>query len=131
MIFKKFDFLQSHEYNWQGHKAIITVVVQVSDIFAFPSFWEGFGLALAEGMSAGLPAVGFKTCPGVNELIKDGESGYLCEDNLEAFTDALDKLMSDKDLRVKMGRAAKESMKQFAPQKNWDKWESLIMNAVR
>ena len=105
-------------------------VLKQGDIFAFPSFWEGFGLALAEGMSAGLPAVGFKTCPGVNELIKDGESGYLCEDNLEAFTKALDKLMSDRDLRIKMGQAAKESMKQFAPQKNWDKWESLISDTM-
>lgn len=106
-------------------------VLKYGDIFAFPSFWEGFGLALAEGMSAGLPAVGFKTCPGVNELIRDGESGYLCEDNLEAFTKALDKLMSNRDLRIKMGQAAKESMKQFAPQKNWDKWENLIVNAVK
>ena len=105
-------------------------VISEADIFAFPSFWEGFGLALAEGMSAGLPAVGFRTCPGVNELIKDGESGYLCEDNLDAFTYALDKLMGDKDLRIKMGQTAKESMKQFAPQKNWDKWECLIVGAV-
>ena len=105
-------------------------VLKNADVFAFPSYWEGFGLALAEGMSAGLPAVGFKTCPGVNELIKDGESGYLCEDNLDAFTEALDKLMNDRGLRIKMGREAKESMKRFAPDKNWDTWEQLIQENI-
>ena len=62
----------------KGRTSNVPEVLRKSDIFAFPSFWEGFGLALAEGLSAGLPAVGFKTCPGVNELIKHGESGYLC-----------------------------------------------------
>ena len=54
-----------------------------SSIFAFPSAYEGFGMALAEGMSVGLPAVGYKSCPAVNELIKDGETGLLCDDGAE------------------------------------------------
>ena len=114
----------------KGRTSNVPEVLRKSDIFAFPSFWEGFGLALAEGLSAGLPAVGFKTCPGVNELIKHGESGYLCDDNLDDFVKALDNLMVDINLRIRMGKVEKESMKQFEPQKNWDKWESLILEAA-
>ena len=95
-------------------------------IFAFPSAYEGFGLALTEAMSAGLPAVGCKSCPAVNELIKDGENGFLCENGVDAFAQALEKLMSDEELREKMGQAAKEDMKQYAPDKIWDMWEKLI-----
>ena len=80
----------------------------------------------AEGMCVGLPAVGYKSCVGVNELIIDGENGYLCDDGVEAFTQALDKLMNDKNLRIQMGKAAKESMKQFAPHNIWSKWENLL-----
>ena len=58
-------------------------VLQQGDIFAFPSAYEGFGLALGEAMSMGLPAVGYKSCSAVNELIKDGENGYLCDDGAE------------------------------------------------
>lgn len=104
----------------------VAEVLKSADIFAFPSAYEGFGLALAEAMSTGLPAVGFKSCSGVNELIVDGENGLLCDDGVEALAEALDKLMSSKDLRVKMGKAAKESMKQFAPETIWNKWEALL-----
>lgn len=95
-------------------------------IFAFPSAFEGFPLALTEAMSTGLPAIGYKNCPAVNELIKDGENGFLCEEGVDAFAQALEKLISDEELRKKMGKAAKEDMKQYAPEKIWDMWEKLI-----
>ena len=101
-------------------------VLKRADIFAFPSSAEGFGLALAEGMSAGLPAVGYKNCNGVNELIEDGVNGILCEDGVQSLADALDRLMGDRELRVNMGKAAKLSMKQYAPELIWDKWEELL-----
>lgn len=101
-----------------------------ADIFVFPSAFEGFGMALAEGMSVGLPAIGYKSCPAVNELIKDGETGLLCEDGIEPLVAALEKLMSDKNLRVQMGKAAKEDMTQYAPKKIWDQWEHLIVSVL-
>ena len=96
----------------------------------FPSAYEGFGMALAEGMSVGLPAVGFKNCPAVNELIKDGKTGILCEDGVVAFTQALKQLMENKDLRVQMGKAAKLDMQQYAPTKIWEKWEKVLKNNI-
>lgn len=102
-----------------------------ADIFAFPSAFEGFGMALAEGMSVGLPAIGYKNCPAVNELIKDGETGFLCEDGVEPLAEALDKLMGDRELRIKMGKAAKADMAQFAPEKIWDHWEELMEKVIK
>ena len=104
----------------------VTQVLKDADIFAFPSAYEGFGMALAEGMSVGLPAVGFKNCPAVNELIKDGKTVILSEDGVEDFTKALKQLMENKNLRVKMGKVAKLDIQQYAPEKIWDKWESLL-----
>ena len=102
-----------------------------ADIFAFPSAFEGFGMALAEGMSVGLPSVGYKNCPAVNELIKDGETGFLCDDGVEPLAQALDKLMGDKELRVQMSKAAKADMAQFAPEKIWNQWEELMKQVVK
>lgn len=101
-------------------------VLKDADIFAFPSAYEGFGMALAEGMSVGLPAIGYKSCPAVNELIKDGKNGILCEDGAEAFSMALKQLMENKDLRIKMGKNAKFDMQQYASEVIWDKWECLL-----
>lgn len=104
--------------------------LQEADIFSFPSAYEGFGLALTEAMAAGLPAIGYKSCPAVNELIIDGYNGFLCEDGIDDFAEKLKILMKDAELRKKMGQNARESMKQFAPKKIWDEWEDLINKVV-
>lgn len=101
-------------------------VLKEGDIFAFPSAYEGFGMSLAEGMSMGLPAIGYKSCSAVNELITDDVDGYLCEDGVDDFRDKLRKLMSDRDLRVAMGKQACIAMKAYAPEKIWDTWENLL-----
>ena len=121
----------SEQAFFRGATNNVLNVYNKAAIFAFPSAYEGFGLALTEAMSAGLPAVGCKSCPAVNELIKDGENGFLCENGVDAFAQALEKLMSDEELREKMGKAAKEDMKQYAPDKIWDMWEKLIEQVAK
>lgn len=101
-----------------------------ASIFAFPSCSEGFSLALGEAMAAGLPSVGFKNCPAVNELIKNGSNGILCEETVEDFARGLVELMDDADKRKRYGSQAKEDMKQYMPEKVWDKWEELINKTV-
>lgn len=101
-------------------------VWQHTDIFAFPSHHEGFPLALTEAMGVGIPAIGYKSCPAVNELIHDGENGFLVDDGAGPLAEALRKLMESPALRRKMGQNAQESMKPFAPHVVWDEWDRLI-----
>ena len=83
-----------------------------SDIFCFPSVSrnEAFGVALAEGMYFGKPAVTF-TIPGsgVNYVCPDGETGIEVENrNIEAYAAAIQKLGEDEDLRRRMGEAGRK-----------------------
>lgn len=115
-------------------RGVTTDVLSVylnSDIFAIPSSFEGFGLAMTEAMSAGLPAVGFKSCDAVNEIIRDEVSGFLTDDGPEAYAEALRKLMADPMLRKKMGHAAKLEMEEFSPERVWDEWEKLLSKLVQ
>lgn len=96
-----------------------------SDIFAFPSAYEGFGLALTEAMSVGLPSIGFSYAPAVNELIIDGENGYLAKDNDE-FTRKLSLLMENQMTRIKFGKSSKKSVIPYHPEAVWSKWEQLL-----
>ena len=114
----------------KGSTDKVPQVLKDADIFAFPSAYEGFGMALAEGMSVGLPGVGFRSCPAVNELIKDGKTGILCDDGAEGLALALNKLMGNQQLRIKMGIAAKADMAEYSPQKIWDKWEDLLKKSA-
>ena len=76
-----------------------------ASVFAFPSITknEAFGVALAEAMYCGTPAVTF-TIPGsgVNWVSLNGETGIEvpnCDD--VDFAQAIDKLLTDKDLSKK------------------------------
>ena len=106
-------------------------VLRESDIFAFPSLSEGFPLALTEAMAVGLPCVGLKSTPSVNELIVDGVNGFLTDNTPEDFAEKLKILMDDQNLRAKMGNAGHEMMKQYAPEKIWNQWEELITTVVQ
>ena len=106
-------------------------VLRESDIFAFPTAYEGFGLALAEAMAVGLPCVGLKTTSAVNELIVDGYNGFLSDNDEFDFAQKLKRLMDDPQLRVTLGQNGREFVKQFAPKPIWDRWEELITTVIR
>lgn len=101
-----------------------------SDIFVIPSAYEGFGLAMAEAMSVGLPVVGYKNTPAVNELIKDGENGFLCEEGSEDLSRKLAVLMEDATLRARLGQQGREDMKQYAPDIIWEQWEKVLRSVI-
>jgi len=72
------------------------------------SHWEGFGLALAEGMAAGCAVVA-SDIAGMQELITTGENGLLVPpNNPEALADALEGLLRDNDFATRLGRAARQ-----------------------
>ncbi len=101
-----------------------------SDVFAFPSKFEGFPLSLSEAMSAGLPAVGFRSCASVNELIRHEKNGLLAEDGVDAFAAALEELMADQEKRIRMGREAHRTMEAYSPEAVWTQWEHLLEKVI-
>lgn len=50
---------------------------QASHILAMPSYFEGWGLSLTEGMAHGLPSIGFDDANGINSLIQHDVNGFL------------------------------------------------------
>lgn len=97
-----------------------------TDIFAFPSHHEGFGLALAEAMCCGIPAIGYRSCPAVNELIQSGETGLLVEEGASALAEGLKKLMESPVLRERFGKNAQMAAEMYRPEIVWRKWEEKI-----
>lgn len=107
-------------------KDVDSDIYRRADLFAIPSKREGFPLSLTEAMAAGFPAVGLRTCPGVNELIEDGRTGYLVDESPAAMADALARLMADRALRVRMGQAGRKAVQVYAAERIWDQWEQLL-----
>ena len=82
------------------------------DIICFPSITrnEGFGLALAEGMYFGKPAVTFTIKgSGVNYVNLNGETGIECPNcDSKAYAEALKKLADNEELRKRLGENARK-----------------------
>lgn len=94
---------------------------------AFPSLWEGFPNALVEAFAHGVPALGFSSTAGVNELIRDGGTGLLVPPREDAFAAAMQRLIDTPALRQEMGRNAVRSVAGYVPQSIFDQWEDLFL----
>ncbi|OGI06552.1 MAG: hypothetical protein A2Y40_07600 [Candidatus Margulisbacteria bacterium GWF2_35_9] len=80
-----------------------------SGIFVNPTFFEGFGLAIVEAMSAQLPVIAFNK-GGPVDIIDHNKTGYLAE-SYEEFGTYLKQLLKNPELATKMGVAGYERFK--------------------
>jgi glycosyltransferase involved in cell wall biosynthesis len=79
-------------------------------VFAGPSRSEPFGAVFVEALACGLPVVSVAR-GGPLEIVEPEETGLLCPDNSPgAIAQALERLLSDRDLRDRMARSARSSV---------------------
>lgn len=75
------------EYNLKNNVTVlfqrtdVNRILQAMDVFVFPSRWEGFGMALLEAQTAGLPCVVSDCC--IKEINLIGQMKYVSLDNSE------------------------------------------------
>jgi len=74
-----------------------------SDLFVFPSISDTQGLVIGEAKAAGIPVVAIRAF-GPAEMVNHGEDGLLTEHSLPAFTEAIIKLLKDKELYSLMSK---------------------------
>lgn len=127
------DFILAHNLENQvflmGYAKNVTEIYKNADIQGFPSACEGFSLAIADGMAFGLPHIGFKNAHSINELIVNDHNGYLVEDTKE-FAERLKELMSNKELRIRLGNNAKKDMQSYTPEIIINQWNELLKETV-
>ena len=93
-----------------GYRTDVANLFKCSDVVVLSSETESAPLTLLEGMSTGLPAVATKV-GGVPEIIDDGVNGFLVEPkHPEELAERILELNDDKELRIKMGVAAREKI---------------------
>ena len=79
---------------------------RAADLFLFASETETQGLVLAEAHASGLPAVAVRAS-GVDEVVRDGETGILTKAESREFADAAIGLLLDPERRSQMGLSAR------------------------
>lgn len=100
-----------------------------SSIYVMSSRYEGFGLVLIEAEHCGLPLVSFKCHCGPSDIISHGKNGFLCEVNkVNEMADYIIKLIEDKNLRIKMGKKAREDSYKYLEENIMKQWKELYEN---
>jgi glycosyltransferase involved in cell wall biosynthesis len=90
-----------------------------------PSSYEGFGIVYLEGMCFGLPALG-TTAGAAEEVIEDGQTGYLIEPNDSASLAAhLQALAEDRSL---LRRLSLNARRRYLRQPAWTETAESIRN---
>lgn len=86
----------------------------MADAFVTASITEVHPLSVIEGMAAGLPILGIQS-PGVGDIVRDGETGFLTpEEDMAAFTARMVRLVLDHDQRHRMGENARQASNEYA-----------------
>ncbi len=102
-----------------------------ASIFAFPSRWEGTPNALLEAMSCELPVVVSGAAPSVLEIVRDGREGLVAlGEDVPSLSRALVTLARDDALRRRLGSAAAQQTKQFAPATVFHTWDEALWPAA-
>jgi len=90
--------------------ALVNALQRRADVVLQKSLREGFGLTVAEAMWKGTPVIGGNV-GGIRYQIEDGENGFLVS-SVEEAAGAIVRLLKDDRLRARMGKAARESVRQ-------------------
>lgn len=86
---------------------------RAADALAFPSVKEGFGLVALEAQAADLPVVA-SSIPVLAEFLTHGENALLPEvGNPVAIADALERVLTDVDLRSRLVAGGREVVPRF------------------
>jgi len=95
------------------------------DVFFNPSVTETFGNVTAEAMAAGVPVVAARAT-GAVDLVEDGVTGFLVPPrDVNAYADAIERLVRDDDLRRSAGHAGHEAAKVY----EWDPVNEAVLTA--
>ncbi|MBS7648710.1 glycosyltransferase family 4 protein [Candidatus Bathyarchaeota archaeon] len=90
-------------------------VLKSCKIFFYPSYLESWGIVVYEAMACGLPVIVYDLP--AYKILDGGAIIKVKIGNTEAFSKATLKLLTDEELRRKMGKRAKTIVSQF----DWDK----------
>lgn len=99
---------------------------QEASIYCMTSRFEGFPMVLLEAQSFGLPLISYNCETGPSEII-NGKNGFLIRDNDSgALAESLMLLITDKELRQKMGEKAADNARKYDGNIIIEDWVHLL-----
>jgi glycosyltransferase involved in cell wall biosynthesis len=115
----------SGRVHFAGRQAQPAPYLAAADAFVFPSAYEPFGLVVLEAGATGLPLIVTRT-EGTDELVREGENGFVVERDASAIAQVLDDLAGDAPRRAAIGARARELAEPYAWPRVADAYAELL-----
>ena len=91
------------------------------------SYREGLPLVLLEANATGLPMISFDVFTGPNEVIEDGENGFLIKPyDCKAMEDKINYLIENKEVRIRQSENTYKYINKFSYVKIIDDWRKVL-----
>lgn len=87
----------------------LPAALNACEVFVLPSLYEGNPKVLLEAMACGLPVVGTNV-EGITSIIQHEQTGLVCNTRPDSIHQAINRLLSDDNLRSRLGEAARTSI---------------------
>ena len=111
-----------------GQQYNVKEIMQQHQFLILSSRTEGFPMVVTEAMTQGLPCVCFEKL--ATSIITNGIDGLLVNNNdLDALADALRTMITNKEMRYRMGLESIKNVERFSRKAIVDRWETHIFNA--
>ena len=96
------------DIDWKGNlpNTELPGYLNRSKIFILPSHYEGHPKTLIEAMAAGAAVIG-ANAPGIREVIRHDQTGWLCEPDAEGIRSAIESISADTGKREQLGKNAR------------------------
>jgi L-malate glycosyltransferase len=121
----------SRDVHFLGRIDMVAPLLAEADLFLLPSQSESFGLSALEALACGVPVVASRA-GGLPEVIRDGETGILCEvGDVAGMSDAASQLLRDQPRWDRMsGAAAADARARFSLEPIVSRYEDLYWSAL-
>ena len=102
-----------------------------SDVFVFPSRYDGWGMVVNEALAAGLPVITTDAVGAAHDLVRDGENGFILPvDDVDAFAGKMRFFLEDRARIERFGREARRTMLDWTPEKGAERLYSIVKSVL-
>ena len=124
-IFDAYNLKNLTVHSNLSHDELIHLL-HTSDVFVFPSLFEGFAFVIVEAMATGLPVITTPRTVGP-DVINNGDEGFIIEpSNVVALYEKMKWFILHPEKCPEMGRRSNKRSKELT----WDNFENKIIEAV-
>ncbi|WP_125981903.1 accessory Sec system glycosyltransferase Asp1 [Loigolactobacillus iwatensis] len=110
-----------------GYTADLNDIYDSAQVFVIASRIDAQPLAMIEALSHGLPIVSYDFNYGPNEIIEDGENGFLIENgNMFSMANSIIELFKDPNKLQKFSEQAYSSSSRFSEDTVWQQWQQIV-----